>query len=206
MKAIVLVSGKMRSGKNQFSSFFCDIAKENSFRVQEFAFAEALKKHCYYAFSKINELNGYSYSQWDSKKTDLTRAILTGVGTELVQQIMGFKTYWVDKLVESLNRYNIMDRTDNTVAIVTDLRYEHEIEGVQKFAYDNDIPLYIVRIESNRKQKEHNKALETHASEVSLDKYDAFSYIVENNGTLDEFKDSTKLVYQDIMEDIKNYV
>lgn len=196
MKTIILISGKMRSGKNTFSSFLKDLFNKE-FKTTEMAFADDLKLFCYEKFDGLNKAMNYTYKNWDTFKDDVTRAILQSVGTNIMQEYVD-KDFWIKKLIAKL------DDLEKDIFLITDLRYEHELERVAEWAEKNQHKIYTIRINSARLQKEHSKKLEEHTSETALDDYPNFSYIVENNEGIEVLKDSARVVFEDIKEDREN--
>jgi hypothetical protein len=197
MKSIIMFSGKMRSGKNQSAICF---RKVSDFYTREFAFASPLKKMCYEAFSNLNESQNYTFENWDDKKDNITRGILTGVGTNLMKKL-NMKNYWVDQMINELELFNTNFPEDN-VALITDVRFEHEIEAVRDFAIKNKIPFFIIRINRKNLINTLSSAHESHASETALDNYPCFSYTIQNDGSLDDLRDSVRNIYKDIMSEI----
>lgn len=91
------------------------------------------------------------------------REILQRFGTEVGRSI--HPDLWVKAL------FNTLDKDGKY--IITDVRFVNEAEA----CLENEATL--IRIERNVDQMEHS-------SETSLDNYEHFDYVIDNNGTLEE--------------------
>ena len=91
------------------------------------------------------------------------RDVLEYVGTELFRKM--HNNCWAEALVKSIKR------DKSSFAIVDDVRFINEVEAVQK-AGGKVIRLTLVTDEA---------AANTHASNIELDNYDGFDYVLDNS-------------------------
>lgn len=75
---------------------------------------------------------------------------------------------------------------DSDFWIVSDVRYKNEADELLSRG------ALLIRI--NRESSNSD----THKSEVDLDSYDKFSYIIENNGSLEDLYNKVKEIYQTV--------
>lgn len=71
--------------------------------------------------------------------------------------------------------------------IITDLRFSNELDAVK---YHNAVTIKINRNSVNTSEMNH-------ISETSLDHINDWDYVIENNGTLDELRNSLRVVLKD---------
>ena len=214
MKTLILISGKMRSGKNQFAEFLNINLMTKGKRVRSDLFANDLKKGCEEDFSymtkqindhinKIKEELSYSRidvnslktitpllndlmvtrpENWYEDKTMITRLLLQTYGTQIFRDRVN-KNHWVDQVLQrAIN-------CDEEYTLVTDARFENEIEHVKEVCSLNNIRVFSVRIERDIPLNN----LYEHDSEKGLDNYKHWDLIVNNNKTLDDLQNSASI-------------
>jgi hypothetical protein len=94
---------------------------------------------------------------------------------------------WLDKL------FNTLDLDSNDNIIITDARFMNEFEACKKNGF------VLIKIETDDEIRfDRGADVRSHASEVDMDIYKDYDYIITNNGSLDEFY--TKLL--NILSDI----
>lgn len=178
MKRIILLSGKINSGKNTFADMLKD---ELGDKAHLEAFARPLKELCAEVFQPLAEyLNGnvcdidpITRESWFEKKTPVTRLILQIVGTDIVRMVD--RDYWVKATIK-----NIRERPESIV-IMTDWRFAGELMGLRLL---HDCHLMTIRVNRNvtREGSEHG-----HSSETALDLF-SMDQTIQNNGTLWDLK------------------
>jgi energy-coupling factor transporter ATP-binding protein EcfA2 len=177
---VVLISGKIGSGKSTFASM---LQKHLSDKSQILAFATPLKQLCRDAFlpvtSYINEqiitYGGVrslitSDDNWWENKTQLTRKVLQIVGTDIVRRIDD--SYWIKQAIAAINQSN------KPIILFSDWRFPDEHSLI-----DNSFPTITIRLE--RTTPIGLDAIVGHVSETSLDDF-VFDHILDNSGTLSD--------------------
>ena len=209
MKTLILISGKMRSGKNQFADFLnCALLEKN--KLSRFdLFAADLKKGCEEDFSyMMKNLNNHialikeelAYSRidvnslkvvtpllddlmitksenWYENKTMMSSLLIQTYGTQIFRKRVN-KHHWVDQVLSRAIS------CDDEYILVTDARYENEIERTKDVCIQNDIRVITFRIERDLAKN----SLYEHESENALDDYKNWDFVINNNGTLDDLK------------------
>ena len=119
-------------------------------------------------------------SHWYEEKNPLTRSLMQVYGTEIFRKRVS-DTYWVDLARKSI----LEDPAD--VVLVTDARFLNEITTFDGgFCVDKLTPHTVWKIRIDR--PEATASGDAHASETSLDEYADFDKVINNSGTLDEFR------------------
>jgi hypothetical protein len=217
MKKTILISGKAGSGKDTFARFLEEYLNESGYITEIIKISDEMKKRSEQDFSELSDyinkiadeisnsinvmadnsmnpqLTSYykslnliidklriKQSNWYENKTDLTRILLQTYGTEIFQNRVDIN-YWDSILMDKINNGN------KNIYIVTDIRFPSNI-------YALSIPLKTITIRINR----DNIKKINHISENALDDYKEWDYIVENNDTIENLKESAKTISIDI--------
>ena len=142
-----------------------------NFTSNSFAFADEVKRIA------------YEYG-WDGKKDTRGRRLLQragDIGREYDSNL------WVDRAIKNAKDFAPYPR--DAICIFSDCRYPNELDRVKQEMYN----VVTMRIERG--------AVESlqHSSETALDSYGSWDIVIENNGTIEEFKSK-------IMEAVKCYL
>lgn len=156
---VILVSGKARSGKDYVAKLLkTELEKKtgNGRGVLIIHYADALKVFCREHFG------------WDGTKSETSRSLLQGVGTEIARA--NYEDTWVDVVIALLRGFaSIYD-----YVIIPDVRFKNEIEKPQK--YFDCITVRVNNSHKNNLTEEQRK----HKSETDLDDY-PFQFVLKNN-------------------------
>ena len=175
---ILLLSGKAESGKDTFYS----LARGNSTMsmIYRLAFADEVKK--------VSKMMG-----WNGEKDDNGRSGLIMVGD-------GARKYfdpnvWINKVIEHLEQFG-----SSSIVVVTDCRYPNEIEMLKDWAANRGVDAYAIRIERTNHVSRLTEEQRSNLSEIALDDYGPWDYIIVNNDGLEEYKDGVKTLLDDILK------
>jgi len=179
MKTIILLSGKKESGKSTAANIFT----KQGFIEQSFA---AELKNQLFVFTKYvlgspditydhfqkQELKNIPITIPNVDKEITPRYIMQVYGTE-VMRVLFNDEYWVATVINKIKRSN------TNLFCISDNRFPNEIEGMkQAFSSDKVVSVRIIRGEDVGDQ---------HPSETALDSYTGWDYVIDNNGSLDEY-------------------
>lgn len=221
---VILISGKLQSGKNTFANYLEQSLVNNNLTVTQDLYAKDVKDWCKSDFQPLvaylnkivaktrsefgvllnnsnhSRLSDWNYhdnmfndlliedDNWYEKKKPITRLLLQLYGTEIFRKRID-NDWWVNQVKKRLETIT----TD--VIIITDLRFENEIiQSTDK--YD----VYTIRIHKDINTND------IHLSEISLDHYEYWDYVVDNNRTLEDLEKSANLIASDLytIKDIIN--
>jgi uridine kinase len=221
LKHIILISGKLQSGKNTFAEFLNKRFVEYGYKVGEDSFARSLKKAAENDFSrlcvylnnfissckpllyKLKEASGsdlvhvlsekmdslYTFpTNFYEDKNDITRILLQIYGTEIFRNRVD-NDYWSKQVAKRCLE------NENDITIITDTRFENEIECVYDYSDEYDITTIRVERFMERDDEKNN-----HSSETGLDNYENWHYIVENNSNIDDFESSADIIFKEILK------
>lgn len=185
--ALIVISGKARSGKDTLGEALKQKFTENYFTM---AYANELKRKCgvdfdlskEQLFGDLKEVQDERYPKEDGSCWT-PREILQHMGTEAYRAVED--GFWVRQLFKYIER-NYLENV-----IITDGRFPDEINAVKD---RGGIHIRICRDEEGAAQGS------THASETSLDNMDNADYTISNNGTIAELK----VIAEEIIKEIEN--
>jgi len=223
-KLIVLVSGKLQSGKNQFAEYLKQHISKRDVSIYEDLFALGVKNGCKEDFAPLvkylNENTDIKTTDdnWYENKTELTRILLQLYGTDIFRKRVS-TDWWVKKQAERIVK------NEKDVTIITDVRFPNEIDklldyistdysakqttctfGEEEYLTKNHLqfisgcPYRICSVRINRNSA-IKMGIKDHESETALDNYENFNYIYENNGTLDDLNTFAEFIAEELMID-----
>ena len=151
---IFLISGKAGSGKNEVAN----IIKEN------------LGATVITSFSKYIQLFALEFTDWDGRDITKPREFLQNLGDTL----RGIdENFLIDRLIDDFKVYET--KFDNV--IISDVRLPHELEYIKE---NSGYEVITIRVNSNSSARSLNDDEKNHHTELDLDNYDKFDYIIEN--------------------------
>ena len=178
---IIALSGKKRSGKDTVYQEACHLFAEydlekNGYKdygtaVGRVGFADPLKH-------EVSEATGFTTSFIEEHKHDF-RALLQVWGTDFRRRFSG-SDYWIKKmdviLKKSAKFYDIL--------FVTDCRFKNEADFIK------DVGGYVVNVERRVQEEPEEDLTHTHVSENDMDDYSPFDYVLNNDKTEPELRES----------------
>jgi hypothetical protein len=230
MKKVILVSGRLQSGKNQFAQYLYEAYILNNISVSQDLFAKTLKNDCKEDFkpltrdinenlvkikSMVQEHQKYLVSIYPRHEKFYKEPFdnLYGLINDLLTTE---KNFYEDKNIITRNLLQIYGtdifrkRVDNNywVKLLIDRvkKSEEDVTIVTDVRFPNEIELLnddpdLYTI-AIRIERDIDRKEKTnqHDSETALDDYKLFDYIVENNGTLEELWKSSDVIFEEIEE------
>lgn len=178
---IILISGKVQSGKDTFARYF----KER---------AEELNKKCF--IIKYGDLLKYvlkTYYGWNGEKDEQGRYMLQHIGTDILRA--NNPNVWVNCVIELVRAI----AKDYNYVLIPDTRFENEIDQW----WDTEFDYITVRVErKNIDGSDYDNGLteeqKEHRSETALDDF-VFNYTIMNDNTEELFKDSSYFLTENIL-------
>ena len=170
---IIGLVGKAGSGKSTVADIL-----ENAYNFEHLAFADELKWNVMSDF----EINEYSVYNTRGKEIIDPRYNLTP--REILQKVGSFyrefqENFWVNKVHKKISSRPTLD------FCISDVRYPNELEMIKK--EDG----YIIKIERDDRVEITNS---NHASEISLDNFLDFDYVIQNNSTSRDLEQSVSIM------------
>jgi len=166
---VITISAKAQNGKDLSAQLIKDELENKGERVLIAHYGDLLKYIC------------KTFFEWDGNKDEEGRTLLQYVGTDQIRK--KYPDYWVNFIAGILKIFP----NDWDYVLIPDCRFPNEVQ-IMKDNFDTT-SIKIVRPNFDNgltvEQKEHS-------SETALDNYRNFDYIVVNDGTINELRNSLK--------------
>lgn len=172
---LYLICGKARAGKDTFAKLIKQEEEKNNNKVCILKLTAPL-----YSWAE-------DYFDYDKEKEEKPRELLQTLGYDILQLKLKKKDFLLDYLITTIE---VLDNYYD-VGLITDGRLVHEIE-VLKEKYPNIKTILL----TNKKDNKLTNKEKNHQTEIDLDDYKDFDYIVENKDM-----ESLKLEALKIVED-----
>ncbi len=155
---IYILSGKAKSGKNEVSKIITNYYKNKKCITLSYS---------YYLKDYIKRITG-----WNGEETNKPRELLQQMGISLIKYKIDDKLL-INRLLQDIEVFSYF----YDIIIITDARLKEEIE-IPKNKFNN-----IITIRINRNNTDNNLTQEqkNHITEIDLDNYNDFDYIIDNN-------------------------
>ncbi|MFA5407905.1 MAG: hypothetical protein WC343_03940 [Bacilli bacterium] len=172
---IYFISGKARHGKTTTANLIKDEYERIGKRVAITSYAKYIKEYA------------RSFFGWDGREETKPRELLQHLGTEIIRQKLNMPHFFVDRMIQDIK---IMAYFFDVI-IIDDARFEIEIE-IPKSVFSNVTSIKLVRENFDNGLDEDE---ENHLTEISLDNYSKFDYVIKNNGLVkDLLKQITPII------------
>ena len=189
-KKVLLLGGRMQSGKNTIANKIVELTKERGLLVRQLSFAKPIKDMCAKKFNTLAQMlnsiasdvekfdvEGFKKlrikdENWYEDKTDITRTILQTIGTDFFREEVD-NNFWIDKCS------TIIDDDDETnLFIITDYRFPNEFYRINSSGKWDVYTANVVR-----ETKTNNSVIvEEHESEKALLEQDFGCVVVNKEG------------------------
>lgn len=174
---IFLISGKAQHGKDTVGDIIENILNKNSKKTTRLAFGDYVKE--------IAKKTG-----WNGVKDEYGRELLINIGTngrDLDEDM------WVNRAIDDASLlFHHLD-----YIIVTDCRYENEIERFKEYLeFDSDLftTIRVSRPDFDNKLTEKQRNDE---SEIGLDNY-TFDWDIDNNSDLESLENKVEKILKEL--------
>lgn len=165
---IFVISGKAQSGKDLVADIICKLYKDKKCKKLSYA---------YYLKNYAKNILG-----WDGSEETKPRTFLQEFGIDFIKEKID-KQFLVNRMLQDIDVYAYF----YNILVITDARLIEEIENI-KSKYDDVVTIRISSSLDNNLTEEQKE----HITEVNLDNYNNFDYIIENNENCDKLVDKVK--------------
>lgn len=223
MKKVILVSGKIHSGKNQLSEFLQKEFENKSLKVSSDLFAKSLKDGCKEDFKKLaNVLENISeeikakINLWiDQRQLMLNGdAVVRDIESTINKLIIKNENWYENKtditrnILQLYGTQIFRDRVDNNwwvkqvksrcVASNDDVIIITDCRFPNEIIemFDDEYEIITIRITRNINT---NDIIASHDSETALDDWKEWNFEINNNGTLHDLMGSANIIANEIL-------
>ncbi len=171
---VYVIGGKAKTGKNTFGEYLREELKKYGYKPCILHITEPL-----YSYAR-------NYFDWNGNENDKPREFLQKMGIEIIRDKMDKKDFLLNRLFEDIE---ILSNFFDTFIIV-DARLVREFEIIKE-RYDD-----VVTIKINRKMNQSTLSIDeqNHITELEVDLYKDYDYIIENHAIEDLEKASVEII------------
>lgn len=171
---IFIISGKAQSGKDLVSDIICNLYKDRKCKKVSYA---------YYLKNYVKDITG-----WDGNEDNKPRDFLQTFGIDFIKNKIN-NNLLIRRMFEDIQIYSYF----YDVIIITDARLVEEIETIKNM-YNNSLSIRIVSNVDNNLTIEQK----SHITEINLDNYNKFDYVIENNGNYDKLVNDIENIISEV--------
>ena len=156
---LLIIGGKAKSGKNTLAHYLREELKKYGYKACIINLTEPL-----YSYAR-------NHFEWNEYSDEKPREFLQKVGIEIIKEKLGKKTFLLDRAIEDIE---ILSCFFNAF-IIADARLQMEFTYLkERFPTAKTIKLIRPGYDTNLTLEEQK-----HITEVDLDNYNDFNYIIE---------------------------
>lgn len=170
---IILIAGKSGSGKTTIANYLKKLFEEEGKKVILSPYTKYLKKY-------IEEITGEVISEENKP-----RELLQKISSDLIKEKLGKNNFFIDRQIEDIEIYSYF----SDIIIIPDVRFPNEIEVIQE-KFNNVFSIGIIR---ENYQTNLTKEQQEDITETSLDNYQKYDYLIENNNNTNLLKEAEKI-------------
>ena len=170
---IILIAGKSGSGKTTIANYLKKLFEEEGKKVILSPYTKYLKKY-------IEEITGEAISEENKP-----RELLQKISSDLIKEKLGKNNFFIDRQIEDIEIYSYF----SDIIIIPDVRFPNEIEVIQE-KFNNVFSIGIIR---ENYQTNLTKEQQKDITETSLDNYQKYDYLIENNNNTNLLKEAEKI-------------
>jgi hypothetical protein len=141
---------------------------------------------------------------WNGEKDESGRSGLIMIGDGARKYFD--PTIWIKKTISQLEAIDAtykhqkgLSWVAEPMVFITDCRYPNEIEMPKKWALQNGHSIYAVRIVRDNHESKLTPEQLANISEIALDDFVGWDYVILNNGSFQEFNESVETVINDVV-------
>lgn len=175
---IYLISGKARHGKTTTANMIKDYLNSVDVKSVITSYGKYIKMY-------VSEITG-----WDGVSEPKPREMLQTLGTAIIREKLGRNDFYVKRLDEDMDVYN---EYVNAV-IIDDVRLPIEMDYYKERYPERIRTIHIIRpnFENDLTSKQR-----LHSTEIGLDNYTDYNYVIYNDGTLDDLREKVNNIVKE---------
>lgn len=175
---IFIVSGKANSGKDTTCELINNYVKLKGLNSVNLQFSSYIKMYA------------KTISGWDGKEDTKPRSLLQELGTEIIRKNIDEK-FFIKRIIGDIKVYSYYC----DVITISDARLPLEIDSINS-EFENVYKLNIQRpnFENNLNCNERR-----HITEVALDDYNDYDYVVVNDGTIEDLNNKVIKIIDEVI-------
>ncbi len=175
---IMVVSGKANSGKDTTCEFMDNYVKTKGLKVINLQFSSYIKKYA------------KEISEWSGEEDSKPRTLLQQLGTDIIRKKID-NNFFINRIIGDIKVYSYYF----DFITISDARLPEEMDAI----YNEFKNVYRIEIKRPNFNNNLNKEEKKHITEIALDNYKDYEYIIDNNGTLEELNIKAKKIIDEVI-------
>lgn len=175
---IFIVSGKASSGKDTTCTLINDYANLKGLMTVNLQFSSYIKMYA----KKI--------SNWNGDNATKPRSLLQILGSEVIRNNIDGK-FFIRRIIEDIKVYSYYF----DIITISDARFPDELDDIHS-EFEN---VYRVSIRRPNFNNDLNINEKNHVSELALDDYKNYDYVIINDSTLNNLNEKIKNIMDEVL-------
>ncbi len=175
---IFIVSGKANAGKDTTCELINNYAKLKGLKTINLQFSSYIKMYA-------KEISG-----WDGSEDTKPRSLLQSLGTDVIRNKID-NEFFIKRIIGDIKVYSYFF----DVITISDARLPLEIDSV----YNEFENVYRVNIKRPNFNNNLDSNERKHITEVALDNYDNYDYVLVNDLTINDLNDKVVKMVDEVM-------
>lgn len=175
---IFIISGKANSGKDTTCELINNYIKLKGLNSINLQFSSYIKM-----YAKV-------ISGWDGQEDTKPRSLLQKLGTSIIREKID-NEFFIKRIIGDIKVYSYYC----DAITISDARLPEEIDSIYN-EFENVIRINIERPNFNNNLNEIEKK---HRTEVALDGYNSYDYILINDGSIEDLNEKVKKIVDEVL-------
>ena len=175
---IFIASGKANSGKDTTCELINNYIKLKGLKSVNLQFSSYIKM-----YAKI-------ISGWDGNEDTKPRSLLQELGTDVIRKYID-EDFFINRIIEDIKVYSYYF----DVITISDARFPKELDSIK----NNFKNVYKINIKRPNFENNLNDIQRKHVTEVALDNYNDYDYILVNDGSINDLNDKIKQIVDKVI-------
>ncbi len=175
---IFIASGKANSGKDTTCELINNYIKLKGLKSVNLQFSSYIKM-----YAKI-------ISGWDGNEDTKPRSLLQELGTDVIRKYID-EDFFINRIIDDIKVYSYYF----DVITISDARFPKELDSIK----NNFKDVYKINIKRPNFENNLNDIQRKHVTEVALDNYNDYDYILVNDGSINDLNDKIKQIVDKVI-------
>lgn len=175
---IFVISGKANAGKDTTAELINNYVKIKGLKVINTQFSSYIKMYA-------KQISG-----WNGQENSKPRSLLQELGTDIIRKRID-NNFFINRIIGDIKVYSYYF----DVITISDARLPEELEAI-KSNFKNVFLVNVIRpnFENNLRASEKK-----HLTEVALDGYNKYDYVIENSGTFEDLNEKLQKMLDEVL-------
>lgn len=175
---IFIASGKANSGKDTTCELINNYIKLKGLKSVNLQFSSYIKM-----YAKI-------IAGWDGNEDTKSRSLLQELGTDVIRKYID-EDFFINRIIDDIKVYSYYF----DVITISDARFPKELDSIK----NNFKDVYKINIKRPNFENNLNDIQRKHVTEVALDNYNDYDYILVNDGSINDLNDKIKQIVDKVI-------